>query len=766
MPHQSVKLKPGLDQNETPALNEAGFSESQLVRFIYDRNGMGLIQKLGGWTKYYSNQITIVVRALWAWADQNFINHLAYGTQNSGASSQLGVITAGVQKIITPQSSVDNVPPVVATTAGSNVVSITDNVTTLVTQYDAIFIETHISVGGLILFGVYPTTNILYSATIFQIASTDIYGNPKLATSTSAIPVLPTFTTDLAFNAVTVTLPNHGFSVGDTFPILATTIAGGITLYGNYVIQTVPTANTFTINGNSIATASTTVTINGGLARYQYSFGIGALQVGSGYGINAYGFGGYGTGASDPSLGTAIPATDWTMDNWGEILLSCPVYGDIVQSATLTGSISGTTLTASGVTGTITVGQILSGGTVTLGTVVLAQLTGTTGGAGTYTVSISQTATCTLASVTNAAFQPIYEWDPSTGAAIATVIPNAPTVNDGIFVAMPQRQIIAWGSSFTGIQDPLLIRWCDVNNYDVWIGNAVNQAGSYRIPKGSRIVSALQGPQQGLIWTDTGVWAMQYTGPPYVYSFNEIGTGCGLIGRKAAGTINGAVYWMGPSSFYSLSGGGVVPVACPIWDVIFQDIDTNNHSKIRCAVNSRFGEITWFYPTIGSGGEVSAYAKYNVNLQVWDFGTLARTAWIDQSVLGPPIGADPNLGYIYQHETSTDADNLPMLSSFRTGYFTLSDGDVKTFIDQVWPDMKWGYYGGVQNATINLTFYVTDYPGQTPTAYGPFPLTEGTTFISPRFRGRLVSIELSSDDIGSFWRIGNMRYRFQPDGKY
>lgn len=766
MPHQSVKLKPGLDENETPALNEAGISTSQLVRFIYDRNGLGLIQKLGGWTKYYSSQITIIVRALWAWADQNFVNHLAYGTQNSGASSQLGVITAGVQKIITPQSSVDNVLPVVATTAGSNVVSITDNVTTLVTQYDAIFIETHISVGGLILFGVYPTTNILYSATIFQIASVDIYGNPKLAISTSAVPVLPTFTTTFAFNAVTVTLPNHGFSVGDTFPILVTTIVGGITLRGNYFIQTVPSANTFTINGDVIATSTTTATINGGLARYQYSFGIGAIQVGSGYGVNAYGYGGYGTGASDPSLGTAIPAIDWTLDNWGQILLSCPVYGDIVQTATFTGSISTTTLTTSGVTGTIRASQILTGGTATAGTVILAQLTGTTGGAGTYTVSISQTATCTGSTVNNAAFQPIYQWDPSTGAAIATVIPNAPTMNDGIFVAMPQRQIIAFGSTFTGIQDPLLIRWCDVNNYNSWIGNVTNQAGSYRIPKGSRIVSALQGPQQGLIWTDIGVWAMQYTGQPYVYSFNEIGTGCGLIGRKAAGTINGSVYWMGPSSFYSLSGSGVVPVPCPIWDVIFQDIDTTQAYKIRCAVNSRFGEITWYYPTTTSGGEVSAYAKFNVNLQVWDFGVLARTAWIDQSVLGPPIGADPNLGYIYQHETSTDADNLPMVSNFRTGYFTLSDGDVKTFIDQVWPDMKWGYYNGAQNATVNLTFYVADYAGQTPTAYGPFALTQGTTFVSPRFRGRLVSVQMSSNDIGSFWRIGNMRYRFQPDGKY
>jgi hypothetical protein len=107
-----------------------------------------------------------------------------------------------------------------------------------------------------------------------------------------------------------------------------------------------------------------------------------------------------------------------------------------------------------------------------------------------------------------------------------------------------------------------------------------------------------------------------------------------------------------------------------------------------------------------------------------------------------------------------------MNSYFQTGYFALSEADVKMFIDQVWPDMKWGYFGGVQDANIRMTFYVTDYPGQTATTYGPFTLTQATTFITPRFRGRLVSIRIESNDIDSFWRLGNFRYRLQPDGRF
>ncbi len=697
MPHASVKLKPGVDQNETPALNEAGISTSNLIRFIYDRTQGALVQKLGGWTKFYPNTTPAIVRALWAWEDTQAVSHLAYGTQNIISSAQLGVITNGVLKDITPRSTSDNVAAAASSTAGSSIITITDATTTGITQYVSVYIATHISIGGVVLFGLYECDPDGYiGATTYTVQAVDALGQPLAATSTSTTAVLPLFSVTSGSSDVTVTLPDHGYAVGSYFPVLVSTTIGGTTFYGIYPVQSVIDADNFVINPSTTPTATTTGYLNGNLAHYIYSFGIGSISTGTGYGVGTYGGGGYGTGtAVVPSTGTAIAATDWSLDNWGEVLLASPINASAAPS-----------------------------------------------------------------------FQPIYQWAATGGDPIATVIPNAPPVNDGFFVAMPQRQIIAWGSTFDGIQDPLLIRWCDVNNYNDWIGTVINQAGSYRIPKGSRIVGCIQGPQQGLVWTDIGVWSMQYIGQPFVYSFNEIGSGCGMISRKAAAAINGVVYWMGPSQFFSLTGNGVQPVACPVWDVIFQDLDTSNVDKIRVAVNSRFGEITWYYPTMSNGGEVNAYVKHNVLLGTWDFGSLGRSAWIDQSVLGPPIGADPNNRYLYQHETSTDADGQAMQSGIQTGYFAMSEADVLTFVDQVWPDMKWGYYGGAQNATVNITFYVADYPGDTPKTFGPYPVTQATKFISPRFRGRLVSIGISSNDVGSFWRIGNIRYRLQPDGKF
>jgi hypothetical protein len=697
MPHSSLKIIPGVDQNKTPALNEAAVSESQLIRFIPDRTLGGLVQKLGGWTKYFPNTIGSIVRNLWAWEDTNANSYLGVGAEGiaAGGGQTLNVIVSGTQNDITPQTTVVDIAVAFSTTVGSNEVTVTDT-GRQADPYDAIDIKTQISVGGLVLLGQYPVYNSGASANQYEIYAKDVLGDPQYATSTvSGGGATAVYDTTSGSSVVTVTLADHGLAAGENFPVLIATLVGGVTLYGNYTVRGVISSSQFTIAGSTEATATASGSENGGDLYAIFYNGIGPIPAGTGFGTGPYGGGAYGSGIPPiAGTGTPINATDWTLDNWGDTLISCPSNG------------------------------------------------------------------------------PIYQWSPTSGDPVALVIPNAPSVNDGMFVAMPQRQIVAWGSTFTGVKDPLLIRWCDVDNYNSWIALVINQAGSYRIPKGSRIVQCIQGPQQGLIWTDIGVWAMQYVGPPYVYQFNEIGNGCGLIGTKAAGSMGGAVYWMGPSQFYRLSGNGVEPMRCPVWDVVFQELDTDNLDKIRFAANSRFGEIMWFFPTTSNGGENYGYLKYNTVIDQWDYGFntddnpyVSRTAWINESVLGPPIGAALNQ-YIYQHETSQNADTLPLVSSFQTGYFAVNEADVKVFIDQVWPDMKWGYFGGTQGANVNITFYGADYPSDTPVEYGPYIMTAGTKFITPRIRARLLSIKLESTNIDTFWRLGNIRYRSQIDGKY
>lgn len=707
MPHATLRLVPGTDTQETPALNEnAGISQTNLIRFFPDRNGIGLVQKLGGWSRFFGQPMPAPTRALWAWEDLNSNARLAVGVATIPATgvAQLNVITNGTLQNITPQSSTEStITPTVQTTSGNSIVQITDSSTPGITGYDSVYIATQISIGGVILFGLYQCDPDGFLATgAYTVRATDILGNPTPATSSSTSPVLPSFTTISGSQTITVTLPNYQYQLGTTFSVLVATAVGGITLYGNYVIQSLVDANNFTITAANPASSADTETLNQGFAYYIYSFGYGTIPGGTGYGVGAYGAGGYGTGNPvSPSSGNWITAYDWTLDNWGEILIACAL-----QSPTPPGTAS------------------------------------------------------------TPPFQPLYQWEES--ATGATIITNAPPVNDGAFVAMPQRQIVTWGTTQTGIQDPLLVRWCDVNNFNQWIALVTNQAGSYRIPRGSRIVGGMQGPQQAVLWTDIDAWSMQYIGPPYVYSFNEIGAGCGLIGRKAAAFMNGIGYWMGPSQFFTLSSAGVQTLFCTVWDQVYQNLypDPSVYYKIRTAVNSLFGEITWYYPSATGNGEIDSYVKYTAPLNIWDYGTLARTAWVDQSVLGPPIGADPVTGLLYQHETSNDADLQAMQPLFQSGYFTIGEGDLKTFIDLIWPDMRWGQLSQAQTATVQIAFYVADYPGDTPVVYGPYSVTKATQYFNTRLRGRLVSIRISSSDLGSFWRIGALRYRFAPDGKF
>ena len=259
MAHAQLKIIPGLNTNETPALNEAGFSATNLVRFFYGPSGLPLVQKLGGWTKFFPSTIAAVVRALWGWADTQGISHLGVGTVAVPGtdSAQLSVITSGSQLVITPTQQHDNVVPFAASTAGSSSIVITDATIQGITNFDTVYIPFHISIGGVVLFGLYACDFDGYlSATSYTVQSVDVLGNPLPATSTSSSAVLAMFTTVSGSSNVTVTLPNHGYVVGNQFPVLEVQNIGGISFFAHYPVRQVIDANNFVIVGTSPATSS------------------------------------------------------------------------------------------------------------------------------------------------------------------------------------------------------------------------------------------------------------------------------------------------------------------------------------------------------------------------------------------------------------------------------------------------------------------------------------------------------------------------------
>lgn len=684
MPEFLIKLIPGVNAEFTPLLNQGGISVSNLIRFE-----AGLPQKIGGWTRFYPNALAGVPRDLHAWSDLNAVPRLSIG-----ATTSLNVITEDVLQTITPQVTTTNPAPDFTTTSSSANVEVTDLDIADLTTFDAAFFNTPVSVGGIVLHGLYAIEQITGTHSYIITANTVATSSE---TNAGAVPVFDT-TADSAI--VQVTLANHGLSVGDDFTFPIATSAGGAVIDGTYPVQSIVNVNAFTIGVSSAATSTATVSMNGGNVQFVYYISLGPPAGGAGYGLGGYGDGGYGTGVT-PSVATGTPITtdNWSSDNWGEILLVCPKDGGI------------------------------------------------------------------------------YNWPPNAGYATAFLVRTAPIFNGGIFVAMPEQILVAWGSTaaapsavgFTSSpeqQDPLIVRWSDAEDFTQWAVNSNTQAGSFRIPTGSEIRGAIQAPQQALVWTDIELWAMQYLGPPLVFGFNKLSSGCGLIGRHAMGVMRGIVFWMSEGSFFMLGGSGVQEIPCSVWDVVFQDLDKDNADKITCAVNSQFSEVTWYYPSLsGATGEPDKYVKLNPGEKfVWDYGSLSRSAWIDQSVLGQAIGAQPN-GVIFQHETSKNGDGQVINSYFETGWFMISEGQELSFVDWLFPDMKFGYYNGAQNATVMVTMSTAEYPNSTPVSFGPFNMTATQPYLNPRLRGRYAKIRFESADLDSWWRMGVPTYRVAKDGR-
>lgn len=677
MPLATVKFAPGVNAEITPVQGMAQIIDSNLIRFKFAGQEV-LPEKLGGWSKFYPVSLGSEPRDMHAWEGINNDTHLAIGCEES-----LNVITDGVGLDITPRTETTNPSVDFSTTNGSSEITIVDNSGFVPSIYMSIYILTQVSIGGLILQGAYQITSVLASDTYTIEAASD-----ATATESNAGTV-PEFTTVNGEPEINVELADHALTIGEIFSVAVSTTVGGLTLFGAYLVREVVDADNFVIVAANSATSTASASENGGAARIRYYIGIAPSPTSAGYGTGGYGEGGYGTGVVPTSAtGDPITATNWTLDNWGEILLACPTGG------------------------------------------------------------------------------PVYEWSPDSGFSNATKIVGAPEINGGIFVSQTAQILIAWASStYNGVQDPLSINWSQPADYTLWTPTSQTQAGGYRLPTGSRIVGGQAGPNFNIIWTDLDVWAMDYIGPPDVYGFSALGSNCGLAARHGAVVLNSSVYWIGVSNFYVLNGESVQTIPCSVWDFIFQDLDTDNLDKIFAGSNSLFGEVTFYFPSASGGtGEVDKYVKFNPSLNTWDCGELARSAWIDQSPVGKPIGADPN-GYIYQHEISPDADGQPMMPWFQTGYFAISDGEFLNFVDWLLPDFRYGDLGDDQDAILQITITYTDYPNGTVKTVGPYSVSNATEYVNTRLRGRFAALKIESQDLGSFWRLGGVKIRSVPDGK-
>ena len=382
----------------------------------------------------------------------------------------------------------------------------------------------------------------------------------------------------------------------------------------------------------------------------------------------------------------------------------------------------------------------------------------------------------------------LYIWTVTGGVSARGVLVSStigaaavPTVINSIFVSDVSRFVFALGCNDIAVAeiDPLLIRWSDQEDVTNWSPASVNQAGSIRLSHGSKIVTSVQSRQEIVVWTDTSVYSLQYVGAPIVWGTSLVGDNTSIVSQNSAVYANGVSYWMGVDKFYKYDGR-VQTLRCDLRQYIYGDLNYTQLQQVCCGSNEGFNEIWWFYPSANSLVN-DKYAVYNYLDDIWYYGLLGRTAWLDSSVNTGPIAATYS-NNIVVHETGNDdgtgVATEPITSFITSAEFDLEDGHSFAFVWRVLPDITFrGSTGESPAVTMYLYPLKNSGSGYTnpPSVGGEnnaavirtavLPVEEFTGQIFTRVRGRQLSIKVESTALGTTWQLGSPRIDIRPDGR-
>src|SRR5215207_5621087 len=378
--------------------------------------------------------------------------------------------------------------------------------------------------------------NDLSSRTLTAIATTaKLYGLGVDRELIDVTPVEQTITLNNAVRTINgdklvrITHANHGKSVGQEV-VLTNLTLGGITIGGRYEVASVIDFNTIGIEAANTPTSSAGPT---GTITATYDIVPGASDPAAGFGFGVAGYGELAYGVARPvevNYKAPFEPSNWTMDNWGKILLAAPFQG------------------------------------------------------------------------------PLYQWDPTViPVQRASMIAQAPGRMRGMFVT-PERFVIAYGCSpDTSINmDPMLIRWPSQGSLIDWTPAATNTANGRRLTEGKKIMGGTAlGSGVSLIWTDTSLYAHQYTGSRFVFETRLVGTSAGLAGPHAYALAQGQAYWYGSGAFH-MYGGGLrrIPNQDDIREWLIDQLREYYEAKCTCYYNQRFNEVWWHF-TVGKDSENS-----------------------------------------------------------------------------------------------------------------------------------------------------------------
>ena len=331
MPFETLRIVPSVDIEKTLADNAAGISYSNFIRWR-DK----IPEKRGG-SKYFNGSSATygVVRALHVWQGLNNYKFLAIGS-TTGLYVYYTDNSSWFTKTITPQKvTVDILPDnyslypagtysSIGKITSSDIVRVYNSSLGNISTFDSVVFNTQASVP--------PVIGSSSSATYFgsfipskgykiqSLSSGQYYTIPNGIYPPAQVNngLVPYFTTTNGSAVIRADLQGQTYEVGDAVDFNVSTTVGGVVIYGRYIVTesvkydgtnyaaapvapNPPTATCgyFKFNAATAATSTTSGYMNGGYLNLTYWDAL-------------------APGTSPISGSTAITATDWWFDNWGE----------------------------------------------------------------------------------------------------------------------------------------------------------------------------------------------------------------------------------------------------------------------------------------------------------------------------------------------------------------------------------------------------------------------------------------------------------------
>ena len=383
----------------------------------------------------------------------------------------------------------------------------------------------------------------------------------------------------------------------------------------------------------------------------------------------------------------------------------------------------------------------------------------------------------------------IYFWDATAGltsrgvtlASIAPVGANVPSVQDLILVSDISRFVFCFGCNdlASATKNPMLIRWSDQENATQWTPAATNQAGSLQLSRGAEIIAAKQARQEVLVWSDSALYALQYVGAPVVWGAQLVGENISIASQNAVAYANGVAFWMGIDKFYKYDGR-TQPLPCNLRKFVFNDFNTAQYRQVFSGTVEAYHEVWWFYCSAESD-TADRYVVYNYLDNIWYYGTMDRTAWLDSGLRDYPLAATYSNNLVNQEEGVDDNElgaSTPIHAYASTAEFDLDDGHQFNFIWRVLPDITFDG-STIESPSAVMTLLPMQNSGSgynspasvggsnngTITRSAVLPIEKFTEQINTRVRGRQMTMKIESTEAGVTWQLGSPRLDMRPDGR-